>query len=571
MGCNTCGVASKKAIIRMRFFLWNSLVMRLRRRKRRKGPRVPSAESVLLIELLMAGLILAFMLTGRRGAFLDRLHPRADAMFVVLLACVVAASHFLFVRRILPFLRKRASPVDYDYQRILLELGDAARHSNNLSDVYKFSVKTVGHALEVAKVSILVRDQESGNFVLRSSSAQAAEGSDSGSAQASEPEAVVLSKDAFVVRRLNKLSTPMRIESEDLAVWQRAAGFIQGMNNPKREAESRVLQELDSRLLVQIRNKAQLTGILSIGPRHSGFDFGDKDLKTLMSIGEQLALVIDNSNLVERIVDQEKMLHEMALAASVQRHLFPVDAPKSPMVQISGYCKPAGFVGGDYYDFMQLDNGQIGMAVADVAGKGFSAALLTFMIHAFLRSQALAGAPGSAYRVSLAQLATSLNRLLFASTSSASYVTLFYAAYDESSGRLSFVNAGHNAPFVLHADPATGEMATPANSNGVMKLESGGPMLGLFQDCPIQESSFQLRSGDFLFAYTDGAIDAVNSAGEEFGEDRLLKLVKSKSHLTAIKARDEIFRGIEDWCGDAAQPDDITMVVLKVNDQHVAA
>ncbi|HET9280895.1 MAG TPA: SpoIIE family protein phosphatase [Candidatus Angelobacter sp.] len=554
----------------MRFYLWNSLMMWVRKRKRRKGPRIPSAESVLLLELLLAVLILAFMLTGRRGAFLDSIHSRADAMFVVLLACAVAASHFLFVSRILPYLRKRASPMEYDYQRILLELGDAARHSNNLADVYKFSVNTVGRALEVDNVSVLVRDQESGNFVLRSSSAQKAESSDSGDTPA-QPKLLVLSQDAFVVRRLNKLSAPMRIESEDLDVWQRASGFIQGMNNPKREAERRVLQELNSRLLVQIRNKAQLTGILSLGPRHSGFDFGDKDLKTLMSIGEQLALVIDNSNLIERIVDQEKMLHEMALAASVQKHLFPVDAPKSPVVQISGYCKPAGFVGGDYYDFMQLDDGQIGMAVADVAGKGFSAALLTFMIHAFLRSQSLTGVPGSAYRVSLSQLATSLNRLLFASTSSASYVTLFYAAYDENSGRLNFVNAGHNPPFVLHADPATGEMATAANSNGVMKLESGGPMLGLFQDCPVQENSFQLRSGDFLFAYTDGAIDAVNTAGEEFGEERLLKLVKSKAHLPAIKARDEIFRGIEDWCGDAAQPDDITMVVLKVNDQRAAA
>jgi sigma-B regulation protein RsbU (phosphoserine phosphatase) len=169
-------------------------------------------------------------------------------------------------------------------------------------------------------------------------------------------------------------------------------------------------------------------------------------------------------------------------------------------------------------------------------------------------------------RVSLSQLATSLNRLLFASTSSASYVTLFYASYEESSGRLSFVNAGHNAPFVLHADPTTGEMAAQVHSNGVMKLESGGPMLGLFQDCPVQESSFQLRSGDFLFAYTDGAIDAVNPIGEEFGEDRLLKLVKSKAHLPAIQARDEIFHGIEEWCGGAAQPDDITMVVLKVNE-----
>ena len=549
---------------------FNTAARRARRHRRRKGPRVLSAQSVLLVELLCATLLLAFSLTGRRGDFLDRIHPRADAMLVVLVACLVAGSHFLFIRRIIPALRRRASPVEYDHQRILLELGDAARHSNNLSDVYKFSVNTVAHALEVANVSILVRDQETGNFILRSSSAE--QGSpEQGQASGAAAESLVLTPDAFVVRRLNKLNAPMRIESEDLDAWQRAAGFIQGINNAKREAERQVLQQLNSRLLVQVRNKAQLTGILSLGPRHSGFDFADKDLKMLMSIGEQLALVIDNSNLIERIVDQEKMLHEMALAASVQKHLFPVDAPESPMVEISGTCKPAGFVGGDYYDFMQLDNDHIGMAVADVAGKGFSAALLTFMIHAFLRSQALSATPGAAYRVSLSQLATSLNRLLFASTSSASYVTLFYAAYDENSGRLSFINAGHNPPFVLHADPATGAMSAQQHANGVMKLESGGPMLGLFQDCPVQESSFQLRSGDFLFAYTDGAIDAVNPAGEEFGEDRLLSLVKSKAHLSAGKARDEIFRGIEEWCGDAAQPDDITMVVLKVNDAVAAA
>jgi phosphoserine phosphatase RsbU/P len=546
---------------------FNSAARRARRHKRRKGPRVISIEAVLLIELLLAVLLLAFCLTGRRGEFLDNIHPRADAMLVVLASCAVASSHFIFVRRVLPVLRRRASPVEYDHQRILLELGDAARHSNNLADVYKFSVNTVANALEVDKVSMLVRDQETGNFVLRSYSGGQPEGTaEFQTPTASATEQLVLTQDAFVVRRLSKLSSPMRIESEDLDAWQRAAGFIQGINNTKREAERNVLKQLDSRLLVQIRNKAQLTGILSLGPRHSGFDFAEKDLRMLMSIGEQLALVIDNSNLVERIVDQEKMLHEMALAASVQQHLFPVDAPQSPAIQISGYCKPAGFVGGDYYDFMELENGKIGMAVADVAGKGFAAALLTFMIHAFLRSQALSAGTGSALRVSISQLATSLNRLLFASTSSASYVTLFYASYEESSGRLSFVNAGHNPPFVLHKHPTTGEIAAELHSNGVMKLESGGPMLGLFQDCPVQESSFQLRSGDFLFAYTDGAIDAVNPAGEEFGEDRLLTLVKSKSHLPAITARDEIFRGIEEWCGEATQPDDITMVVLKVND-----
>jgi hypothetical protein len=169
---------------------------------------VISAETVLLLELLTAVLVLAFCLTGRRGAFLDRLHPRADAMVVVLTAAAVAGSHFFFVRRVLPVLRRRASPVEYDHQRILLELSDAARHSNNLADVYKFSVNTVAHALEVASVAILVRDQETGNFLLRSSSAteQAKNAAAAESAGADPLQPTMLTSDAFVVRRLNKRS-----------------------------------------------------------------------------------------------------------------------------------------------------------------------------------------------------------------------------------------------------------------------------------------------------------------------------------------------------------------------------
>src|ERR1700744_4968688 len=184
---------------------FNSAAMRARRHRRRKGPRVISAETVLLLELLVAVLVLAFALTGSRGAFLDRIHPRADAMFVVLTACAVAISHFIFLRRVLPVLRRRASPIAYDHQRILLELGDAARHSNNLAGVYQFSVNTIAHALDVAKVSLLVRDQESGNFLLRSASAEQPEGV---AGSADNPETAsppMLTSDAFVVRRLNKL------------------------------------------------------------------------------------------------------------------------------------------------------------------------------------------------------------------------------------------------------------------------------------------------------------------------------------------------------------------------------
>jgi phosphoserine phosphatase RsbU/P len=539
---------------------------RSRRRKRAQHQGwLPSLTSILLGELVCAAVILGILLTGSRGRFLDAVHPRADAAAVALIALLVGGSHLLFVRKILPYLRKRASPGEYDQQRILLDLGEAARYSNNISDVYKFSVDTIASALHATNVSVLVEDETTGDFLVRSSSIQvhtpsAATGNGPSNQAPNEPK-ITLPREAFVVRRLANLASPLRLEEEDLNIWSRAAAFIQGLDTEKRKQEQQALAALHSRVLVQIRTKSHLIGILSVSPRRSGIDFSDNDLKMLMSIAEQLALVIENSNLLERIVDQEKMRHELALAASVQRHLFPLEAPSSPKIEISGYCKPAGFVGGDYYDFIQFDNGQIGMAVADVAGKGFSAALLTFMIHAFLRSQTIASS-SSAYSASLANIASSLNRLLFASTSSSSYVTFFYAQYDERTGRLSFVNAGHNPPFVLHAN---GGSAARKSNGSVMRLTAGGPVLGLFKECPVEERSFELHPGDFLLAYTDGAIEAVNRTGEEFGEERLLNLVKSKSHLPAMRARDEIFRSIEEWCAGTPQFDDITLVVLKVS------
>jgi sigma-B regulation protein RsbU (phosphoserine phosphatase) len=518
---------------------------------------VPSAAKVFLVELVVGLGLLAFLLTGSRGRFLDRLHPRADALVVLALSGLVGATLLLFVRRILPEWRRRITPASYDHQAILLDLADVTRRSQNIAEIYKFSVETIAAALKVPEVSLFVRDEPTGNFVTVYASGQKAGGTNGQAA-----EGVSLRQNAFVVRRLSKLHSPLRLQSEDLDVWKRAAGFIEQMAGRDRETENSVLRQLNARLLVQIRNRVQLTGILVLGPRESGFDFLDTDLKMLMSIAEQLSLVIDNAHLLGRIVDQEKMLHEMALAASVQKHLFPEEAPQSSAIQISGYCKPAGLVGGDYYDFMEFENQNLAMAVADVAGKGLAAALLTFMIHAFLRSQALAGQSPAAPPASLAQIASALNRLLFASTGSSSFVTLFYARYDKGSGRLSFVNAGHNPPFILHSDRAP----SAHSSNGsVVKLAAGGPMLGLFQDCPVQESELQMKPGDCLVAYTDGAIEAANVAGEEFGEDRLLDLVKSNSHLPAATARDEILRRIDEWSAGAPQLDDITLLVLKVD------
>src|SRR5205823_1306249 len=145
-----------------------------RQRRLKHQPWLPALRSILLVQLACGAVVLGILLTGNRGRFLDRLHPRADAAAVAIVAALIGGCHLLFALKVLPYLRKRASPGEYDQQRILLDLGEAARYSNNISDVFKFSVDTIASALQATNVSVLVRDDITGDFLLRSSSIHAA-------------------------------------------------------------------------------------------------------------------------------------------------------------------------------------------------------------------------------------------------------------------------------------------------------------------------------------------------------------------------------------------------------------
>jgi sigma-B regulation protein RsbU (phosphoserine phosphatase) len=234
-------------------------------------------------------------------------------------------------------------------------------------------------------------------------------------------------------------------------------------------------------------------------------------------------------------------------------------------------------VGGDYYDFLRLGRSQVGIAVADVAGKGISAALLMSIVQASLRSQA----PSVDGR--LTELVSSMNRLLHRSTDASSYATFFYAQFDGQTRRLTYVNAGHNPPMLLSAEPAlsrsSGEPALIASSEvqrvaagieaestgqRLKLLETGGPVIGLFEGCHYEQEAIQMQGGDVLVAYTDGVTEALNPEGEEFGEARLRRIASAGAHLSAGELNEKIVSSVRQWCRDAAQYDDLTLVVMKV-------
>ena len=256
------------------------------------------------------------------------------------------------------------------------------------------------------------------------------------------------------------------------------------------------------------------------------------------------------------MVIQERLNRELALAAEVQKRLLPWQIPECSTVQLSGFCEPARGVGGDYYDFIAVDKNRIGIAIADVAGKGMAAALLMSTVQATLRSLT-ANANGSAVsaEISLAQMVSKLNRLIFNSTYGQHYVTFFYADFDQTNRRLTYVNAGHNPPLHLGSDGV----------KQVRRLTAGGLIAGAFEDCKYEQETLELQPNDLLFLYTDGLTEAMNRDGEEFGETRVEEMLTAYAHLSAQEIRDQIVARVKQWCRGAGLYDDLTFVVMKVN------
>jgi sigma-B regulation protein RsbU (phosphoserine phosphatase) len=204
-------------------------------------------------------------------------------------------------------------------------------------------------------------------------------------------------------------------------------------------------------------------------------------------------------------------------------------------------------VGGDYFDFLDLGSSRIGIALGDISGKGVSAALLMASLQALLRSRAKQCADDPA------SLVTQVNESLSESTDPSKFATFFYAVYDSSSRVLRFVNAGHNPPFLLRSGTTV-----------VSRLRPTGMALGFDRAAAYAEGRETLAPGDLLLAFTDGLTEALNEAGEEFGEARTAGLLVGNRQLGASDLQRLVTAELEAFCGRAAQYDDVTIVVARV-------
>jgi len=302
----------------------------------------------------------------------------------------------------------------------------------------------------------------------------------------------------------------------------------------------------------------RLAGLIVLGQRLSEEAYSREDKQLLTAVASQVGSALEGIRLGERIAErleaERHAAREMEFARQVQARLFPQKLPAMRNLEYSGLCVQARQVGGDYYDFLELAPGRLALVLADIAGKGVSGALLMANLQANLRSQyatALEDLPG---------LLKSVNQLFFENTTESSYATLFFGDYDDSTGRLRYANCGHLPPLLLRA--GRGSLNQAAGTQPVELLHSTCTVVGLFEQWPCQVAEVCLNPGDTLAVYTDGVTEAENSAGEEFGQGRLLAALARLSQLSVDEVLHGVVEAVNDFSGGHPQ-DDVTLLIAR--------
>jgi len=315
-------------------------------------------------------------------------------------------------------------------------------------------------------------------------------------------------------------------------------------HDPRFASGTVVLQGIRSVLAVPLGVSEKVFGIIYADSPIAEGRFTEDHLKVLTTLASVAAIRVENARLIEARFQQERLERELQLASEIQQRFQPTAPPHVPGYELQGISFPCYEIGGDYYDFIQREDGRLVIALGDVSGKGTAAALLMSSLHAAIHAQT-----GS--HDTLVETISAVNRYLAENIPPNRFVTLFYAELDPESGAVSFLNAGHNPPLIVHA------------AGTVEQLASGGLPLGIKADADYREGRTQLQLGDVLVIYSDGVTEAASPNGEEFGPTRLYEVVSRNVDASAAGIRDQIESALTKFSQGTQAADDITLVIVK--------
>jgi serine phosphatase RsbU (regulator of sigma subunit)/pSer/pThr/pTyr-binding forkhead associated (FHA) protein len=332
----------------------------------------------------------------------------------------------------------------------------------------------------------------------------------------------------------------------DKVLEERASLLVQNVLDDEvlRARQSIVVGGVLSFMAVPLQTDDRVIGLLYVDSWHFERHFSRDELNLLTVMANVAAMRIEHARLAQ-VEEAEKFLQrELEQAAEIQRRHLPAAPPSVPGLDLAGHNTPCRTVGGDYYDYLLLPDGKVAVLVADVAGKGLSAALMMMNLQA--RVQIMAHDLGD-----VAGLIDRLNRSISVTCPGNRFITMFYCVIDPRTGQLTYCNAGHNPPLLIRSD------------GGIERLETGGPVLGLLLGIPYRQQQLNMAAGDLLALFSDGISEAEDPSGAEFGEERLGDVVTRRRQESAQAIIEAVNHAVEGWRASAPVADDATLVVAR--------
>jgi sigma-B regulation protein RsbU (phosphoserine phosphatase) len=308
-----------------------------------------------------------------------------------------------------------------------------------------------------------------------------------------------------------------------------------------------IKEGLISQLTVAMIFRKKPIGVLRIySPEPNKFDKSARAVARL--VASQCAVAITNARLYREAIEGEKMAEQMRLAALIQRRMIPEKLPCICGLDMAAIYKPCFHIGGDLYDFIQLDDHTVAVAIADVIGKGIPAAMMMSMFRGTLRAYA----DGGHGRHSMLDIVTMLNKVACRECRNGEFITLFVAKIDTRNMEVTYCNCGHEPGLLFRGDD-------------IIELDEGGLVLGVLEDAEYDIGTVQLKEKDCLFMYTDGLIDAVNFKGDLWGKEEMLKVAKDHLKYPSEQMIRSILRYRRRFVGLARQTDDTSIVAIRLD------
>lgn len=421
------------------------------------------------------------------------------------------------LRRMLAGLRPSAARDRYD------EILSHSGRTLSLDELLVLFPERVCAALNLASFDIFLR--QGNQFLLERPAGR-------------DTTAIAFPASGSTVSRMKRDRKPAAFNADPPEPWQLLATA----------QEIAALEQLNARTLVPLEGRTGLMGFATLAPQ-PGKNLSRQDLAFLRELGPQMGRGLETAQFIrtasEAAIQRAHAQRELELAREVQERLLPVRIPETQGLEAAAFYRSAEEIGGDYYDLFHTDAGALCCAVGDVSGKGISSALLMATLRASLRTLMLH--PG----LRPVEIVARLNSELYQASSMARYATFFFALYDPQGQTLTYVNAGHNPPLLLHA------------SGVITRLTCGGSVLGLLPGLTFDQETLPFVPGDQLIAYTDGINESINPQGVEWEEAGLLAALSTQADQTAATTITNIRKALELFTAGTPQPDDMTLVVLR--------